>query len=719
MLRRSPRQLILALLLCTLVPLAAAQNVSRIRLMLHPDAAAPGTLPDATLALLQSEAGFPLTLATTTRTGALEFTLPQPLGATTAAALLQRLRNDRNVLWAEAVASVPATAKAMSSTETSAAPAGRKLMLRLAVAAPPDWSTLLPRLSATVGATLAIDHQIGDVWVLTLANPVADTQLEQMAALLQSDPAVQYADPVRRVYRQLVVPNDPLYPQQWSLSDPVGGVDAATAWSLQTGSASMTVAVVDTGITAHPEFGGRLLPGYDFISDPQMAGDGNGRDGDPSDPGDWTSDGECGPGVPGEPSSWHGTFVSGLIAADTNNGVGIAGMDWNARILPVRVLGKCGGTFDDVTAGLLWAAGLPVAGAPANPSPARVINMSLGGPTACPQALQDAINMVLAQGAVVTVAAGNSSIDATSFAPAGCSGVITVGAATRPGDRASYSNFGSRVDLSAPGGDGAITDWITSTSNAGTTSPGSPSYAREIGTSFAAPHVAGTASLLFARNANLTPGQVLTIVTATARTFPAGTQCAQGSSCGAGLLDAGLAVQSTAPATESAPPGAVPVIEYYRVDEDHYFMTANPYEIAYFDTVLASIYQRTGQVFYAWSDPSLAPPGMNPQPVCRFSSPLPLIDSFIFTAVASECQFMIANWAGTWNLETGAAFYVPLSDGNGACPGGTIPIYRFFNNRNDANMRHTRDLTVRREMLNKQWAPYGFGPNGVAFCSPV
>jgi hypothetical protein len=181
-----------------------------------------------------------------------------------------------------------------------------------------------------------------------------------VAALLQTDPAVQYADPVRRVYPALV-PNDPLYPQQWALSDAVGGVNARMAWSLQTGNSANAVAVVDTGVTVHPEFANRFLPGYDFISDSNRANDGNGRDNDGSDPGDATSDGECGPGIPGEPSSWPGTFVSGLIAANTDNGVGIAGMDWAAKVLPVRVLASAAALSDDVAAGVLWAAGLPVA----------------------------------------------------------------------------------------------------------------------------------------------------------------------------------------------------------------------------------------------------------------------------------------------------------------------------------------------------------------------
>jgi serine protease len=718
MLQRSLRQLILVVMLGALAPLAAAADVSRIRVMLHPDTADGGQLAAATLTTLQSLAGMSLTLAGTTRTGALELTLAHPVDAAASAALVQRLRNNRSVLWAEPVASGATTASAMSIAAASGAADGRKVMLRLTSAAAPDWATLLPRLSAAVGSTLTIDHQIGSVWVLTLPAAVPDAQLAQAAALIESDPAVKYADPVRRAHAKLV-PNDSLYPQQWALSDPVGGVQAPTAWDVQTGSAAVAVAVVDTGITVHPELAGRILPGYDFISNADGANDGSGRDSDPSDPGDWTDEGQCYDGSPAESSSWHGTFVSGLIAANTNNAAGIAGMDWNAKILPVRVLGKCGGTFDDIVAGVTWAAGLPVLGAPVNQSPARVINMSLGGPTACPQALQDAINAALAQGAVIAVAAGNESEDAANSAPANCGGVITVAASTRQGDRASYSNFGGRVDLSAPGGDGDIADWIISTWNAGKTSPGAPAFARGIGTSFAAPYVAGTASLMFARNANLTPGQVLSIVTSTARTFPPGTQCASAGVCGAGLLDAGLALQNTISSTDSAPAGTMPVIEYYRSDLDHYFMTADPAEINYFDTVLASVYQRTGEVFYAWTDPSLAPPEILLQAVCRFTSPLPLINSYIFTASDSDCQFMSNNYPGVWYLETTSAFYVQLSDGNGACPTGSLPIYRFFNNRNDANMRHTRDLTVRRQMLNKKWAPSGFGPNGVAFCTPA
>jgi serine protease len=709
------RRLVTALALAAIASAVHAETVSRIRLMLHPYAAASGELPEAANARLQTLAGVQLTLAGKTRTGGLEFTLAQPLDTATAKALIQRLRNDRSVLWAETVSDDAVVTAKMLAANPNAEP-GKKLMVRLAAAASPNWSVLLPRWSSLVGSTISVDHQIGDVWVLKLAAAVPAADLANMASQLETDAAVQYADPVARVHAQRV-PNDSQFPAQWSLTDPVGGINAPAAWDLQIGNASQAVAVIDTGITSHPELDGKVLPGYDFISDPDVANDGDGRDGDPSDPGDHTGDNECGPGVPGEASSWHGTFVSGLIAANTNNNTGIAGINWNAKILPVRVLGKCGGSFDDVAAGILWAAGLPVAGAPLNPNPARVINMSLGGQAACPQAVQDAINVVLGQGVVVAVAAGNFAIDVAQFAPASCSGVISVGASTRQGDRASYSNFGVRVDVSAPGGDGAQSDWILSLTNDGQTGPTFPTYAIGIGTSFAAPQVAGVASLMLARNANLTPGQVLGIISASARAFTNPAACALGPACGVGMLDAGLAVQATVSSAQTAPPGTMPVIEYYRQDRDHYFMTPNPDEIVKVDTVLSGIFQRTGQVFYAWTDPALAPP--NAVPVCRFYSPLPLIDSHFYTALASECQYVISHWPGTWILENPAAFYVLLPDGAGTCQAGTVPVYRFFDNRADPNHRHTIDLTVRRAMINRSWVPEGSGPNAVAFCTPI
>ena len=717
MVRRWLQSLVLLGLLGTIACAAQAETISRIRVMLHPYTAAPGALPDAALARLQTLAGISLHLAGTTRTGGLELDLAQPLDRPTAGALVSRLRSDRSVLWAEPVSTQTLSQAQSVRPSNAGTELGDKLMLRLADDPSPDWSTLLPRWSAIVGAPLAVDHQIGSIWVLKLQAKVAQDTLATMASLLQTDPVVQYADPVRRATAKLV-PNDPKYNEQWSLSDAVGGVNAPAAWDLQTGSVSTVVAVIDTGITQHPELAGRVLPGYDFISDPASANDGNGRDNDGSDPGDATADGECGDGAPGEPSSWHGTFVSGIIAANSNNGDGIAGLNWSARILPVRVLGKCGGTFEDITAGVLWAAGLPVAGAPPNPNPARVINMSLGGATPCAQALQDAINLVLAQGVVITVAAGNESDNASDSAPANCSGVITVGASTRTGDRASYSNFGFRVDVSAPGGDGGdIDSLILSLSNDGKTAPGNPAYEIAAGTSAAAPHVAGIASLMLARNVNLSPGRVLDIISGTSRAFTTGSTCGVSPLCGDGLIDAGLAVASTFPGDSVAPVGTVPVIEYYRADKDHYFMTASAAEQTFVDNSLAGTFQRTGELFYAWLDPSLAP--ADAVPVCRFYSPLPLIDSHFYTAFPDECNFVISHWPNVWLLESRAAFYVVPVDALGNCRAGLLPVYRFFDNRNDANHRHTIDLSVRRAMLNRGWAPEGVGPNAVAFCTPI
>ena len=712
MLQRLLTRLGLALLLAACAAAASAQEVSRIRLMLHPYAAAAGQLPPDVLAKLQALAGLPIEYSATTRTGALEFTLAQPLARDDALAMLRRLRDSRSVLWAEPVDPASVAPKAASISPFQ----GRKLMVRLVGDASPDWSALLPRWADLVGMPLAAERQIGNVWVLSLSEPVPEDALDGLAARLQLDPAVQYADPVRRA-QPMRVPNDPLYAQQWALTGATGSINAPSAWDLQVGSASVTVAVVDTGITPHPDLAGRVLPGYDFVSDLAMANDGNGRDSDPSDPGNGTRDNECGDGIPGEPSFFHGTFVSGIIAADTDNGIGVAGLDWNARILPVRTLGKCGGSFDDILDGVLWAAGIPVAGVPPNPNPARVINLSLGGFGSCPQAFQEAVNMALAQGAVVVAAAGNFSQEAVNFAPANCSGVITVGAITRQGDITSYSNFGTRVDLSAPGGDGAMADWILSTGNDGSAGPGNPDYEFAVGTSFAAPFVAATASLMIARNPNLTPGRIQDIITGTTRLFGTGSACGVSGQCGVGLLDTSLALQSTTPGTGMAPPGTVPVIEYYRADKDHYVMSADPAETAFLDSALASVWQRTGELFYAWTDPLLAP--LNAVPVCRFYDGSPLVDSHYFTASAAECQFITDRWPGIWNLELPAAFYVLPTDASGDCASGTLPVYRFFDNRQDANQRHTVDLSVRRAMLNRGWVPQGIGANSVIFCTPI
>ena len=462
-----------------------------------------------------------------------------------------------------------------------------------------------------------------------------------------------------------------------------------------------------TGILPHPDLEGRVLPGYDFITDPLRARDGDARDPDPRDEGDWSNEGECGPA---QNSFFHGLFVAGQIAANTNNGIGIAGLTTGAMILPVRVLGRCGGTFEDVLAGMLWSSGVPIAGVPANTNPAKVINLSLGGLGACDQSIQESIDDALAQGAVVVAAAGNESANVADFSPANCSGVITVGAIMQDASLTSYSNFGPRIDVSAPGGDLPISGLMISTSNDGTTIPGQPDYEAARGTSFAAPLVSGTAAMMLARNPMLTGGRILGLVTGTSREFPLGSVCAGVAFCGSGLLDAGAALASTLPGGSTPPSGAFEVVEYYNAYLDHYFITAQPAEIAYIDTVLSGSFQRTGLYFYAYLSPIFAP--FNSRPVCRFFAS-GLINSHFFSASASECSFVQANWPGIWTLETSASFYIQVPDANGKCPADTLPVYRFFNNRNDANHRYTVDRSVRRAMLNRGWVPEGDGPNAV------
>jgi serine protease len=353
--------------------------------------------------------------------------------------------------------------------------------------------------------------------------------------MMMRDAAIEYAEP-DRILTYAATPTDPRYTDQWHYYDTVGGLRLPAAWDISTG-AGVVVAVIDTGYRPHADLSGQILPGYDFISTAAIGNDGNGRDSDASDPGDGVTAGACGGGQPlyDQPSSWHGTHVAGTVAARTNNGVGVAGVAYNAKILPVRVLGKCGGYTSDIADAITWASGGTVAGVPANPNKARVLNLSLGGGGACTATMQNAINGARSRGAVVVAAAGNSAMDVSNASPANCAGVIAVAATGRTGGRARYSNFGAQVALAAPGGDGA--SGILSTLNSGRSGPLADTYAVYQGTSMAAPHVAGVAALMLATNTNLTPDEIATRLKSTARAFPA--SCA---GCGAGIVDAAAAV---------------------------------------------------------------------------------------------------------------------------------------------------------------------------------
>jgi serine protease len=405
-----------------------------------------------------------------------------------------------------------------------------------------DRSSALATLGQRFGVQLTTERELSIGAHVIKANKRTAGLLKALQAL----GVVEYAEP-DTMMQALSTPNDPLYNQQWDLFETIGGINVPTAWDLSTGS-GVIVAVIDTGKTSHPDLNAQWVGGYDFISSASVARDGGGRDSDPTDPGDWYNAGECGSST-GSSSSWHGTHVAGTIAGVGNNSTGIAGIAYNAKILPVRVLGKCGGSTSDIIDAITWASGGSVAGVPANTNVAKVINLSLGGSGSCSTAMRNAINAAVNRGTTVVVAAGNSNANASGFSPANCPNVITVAATNRAGSRAFYSNYGATVEISAPGGEvrlasdpaGSRTtpqNGILSTLNNGTTTIGTPNYWTYMGTSMAAPHVAGVVALMKSKNPSLTPAQILSKLQSTARALP-GT-CSGG--CGAGIVNAAAAV---------------------------------------------------------------------------------------------------------------------------------------------------------------------------------
>src|SRR3954471_9437807 len=385
-------------------------------------------------------------------------------------------------------------------------------------------------------------------------RPLPIDEAARLAAdIAASDPSVEYAEPDRMMHA-LLTPNDTRYNEQWHYFESTAGINAPAAWDKATGT-GVVVGVVDTGYRPHADLSGQILPGYDFISDTFVSNDGNGRDNDASDPGDAINAGECGPGDPAafEASSWHGTHVSGTIAAITNNGNGVAGIAFNAKVVPARVLGKCGGYTSDIADAIVWTSGGSVSGVPANANPAKVLSISLGGSGACDATTQSAINSARSRGASVVVAAGNENHNASQDTPANCTGVVTVAAVGRNGGKASYSNFGTTVEVAAPGGSGGANS-VLSTLNTGTTTPGADSYALYNGTSMATPHVSGVVALMLSVKPTLTPDQVTSILQSTARPFPA--TCSQ---CGSGIVNASAAVDAAIGGT--TPPGGGTVAE--------------------------------------------------------------------------------------------------------------------------------------------------------------
>ncbi|VAW75537.1 hypothetical protein MNBD_GAMMA13-974 [hydrothermal vent metagenome] len=390
--------------------------------------------------------------------------------------------------------------------------------------------------------------------VVELPEEISLEEADRIATEMALRAGVISVQPNKRFYPALT-PNDPSYPAgsgplpslgQWYLFDAIAGIRMPAAWDISTGSSNVIIAVLDTGIIDHRDLDpARVLPGYDFFSNSGQDNDGiPGRDNNPDDPGDAVNAGDCGPGEPAKNSSWHGLSVAGVAVATSNNSMVIAGIDFSAQLLPVRVLGRCGGELSDVADAIRWAAGLPVINVPANLNPANVINLSLSGTGACSSVEQDAINAAVAAGSVIVVAAGNDDgTNIVNISPANCANVIVVGAIAKDGKLAAYANVGLAVDLTAPGGDTPVpgdpanpSNGILVLSNDGTTVPGADALDVVQGTSFTTPQVSAVSSLILALDSTLTPAEVEVIIKATTRGFP-DASCDQ-AQCGTGVLDA-------------------------------------------------------------------------------------------------------------------------------------------------------------------------------------
>jgi serine protease len=411
------------------------------------------------------------------------------------------------------------------------------------------------------GVSLTLERSAGGgAFSVYRAPNASEAQTRALVAQIgaRADVAAAFPNWILRAFK---APDDPNYAYQWHYP----AINLPLAWDAEDGTTNdVVVAVLDTGIIDHPDLLPSLLPGYDFVD----------RDDDPRDP--------------GGASAFHGTHVAGTVGAATDNALGVAGVSWGANVLPVRVLDGDGvGTTLGIIDGIAWAAGVPTVdqSAPTNANPARIINLSLGGtvPSGCPPEYDDFFASIVALDIVIVAAAGNANVNAASTFPAHCSNVVAVGATGPLGTRAPYSNYGTTIDLMAPGGDISRTFTVGSQtfpagvlSTTGVIDDGTlyATYAFYQGTSMAAPHVAGVMALMLSADPELTPAQLLTRLSATATPLSA-LECQRPSDdqCGAGLIDAAAALAfesgdvTPAPPRPPSAPGTVPtyVVAFYCV----------------------------------------------------------------------------------------------------------------------------------------------------------
>lgn len=416
----------------------------------------------------------------------------------------------------------------------------------------PLSAALISKISELAGVRITYVRNSDEIHLFQLPREIYGPDAEALCEKIRQDVRIKWCTPsYMAVGQSATAPNDTKYVsgEQWNLGNEApAGINAKAAWTMTPGSSSTVIAIIDGGIIPHTDISAtRVLPGYDFISDATKAADGNGRDTDPTDPGDWSVADGC------PNSSWHGTAVTGVVGATTDNNSGIAGINQVAKLLPVRVLGKCKkGAQLDIIDAIKWAAGIGFTGSPpTNANPAKVLNLSLAIPTPCSAQLQAAIDAVRKKGVVVVAGAGNDDgVDTSQVSPASCIGVLTVGSVTRFGGKGTTTT-GARIDIAAPGAaaSSARVDTVPTTSDSGAqTRVGDNLIGGYWGTSFAAPHVTGIVSLMKGLRPSMSPNQIAHTIKKTARPFPSntGSDC-DPSICGVGLLD-GEAVVAAAKA---------------------------------------------------------------------------------------------------------------------------------------------------------------------------